>query len=119
MTYFSPRKINDLEGLIQHIVCCLVAPSSLCTYKEKKNMTLNQLLREDLVNNIIRLSHNIYHVRPGNSLLLITPLAFVILTKVILYILLTVITLATIYYTFHIACLIDDACFAVNYGVKI
>ncbi len=117
MTYFSPRKINDLEGLIQHIVCCLVAPSRLCTYKEKKNMTLNQLLREDLVNNIIRLSHNIYHDTPTNRLFRLTSLAFVILTKVIFYILLTVFALAVIYYTFHIACLVDDVCFAQNYEV--
>ena len=119
MTYFSPRKINDLEGLIQHIVCCLVAPSSLCTYKEKKNMTLNQLLREDLLDNIMRMSHNIYHVSPGNLSFWFNPLAFVILTKVILYILLTVIALASIYYSFHFACLLDDACFALNYEVKI
>jgi len=119
MTYFSPRKINDLALVKLHIVAVSAKTSRLCTLKEKNNMSLNQLLREDLLDNIKGLSHNIYHVSPGNLSFWLNPLAFVILTKVILYILLTVITLATIYYTFHIACLIDDACFAVNYGVKI
>ena len=82
-------------------------------------MSLNQLLREDLYDNIIRLSHNIYNVTPGNPHFWINPLALVILTKIILYIFLTVFTLATIYYSFHFACLIDDACFALNYEVKV
>jgi len=119
MTHLSQPTINDLEVLNQHIVCVLNAPSRLCTFKEKNNMSLNQLLREDLYNNIIRLSHNIYNGTPGNPLFDVTPLAFIILTKVFLYILLTAFTLVTIYYTLHMVCLIDDACFAQNYGVKI
>ena len=119
MSNFSPRTINDLEELNQHIVCVFAKPSRLCTLKEKNKMSLNQLLREDLFDNIIRLSHNIYNVTPGNPHFWINPLALVILTKIILYIFLTVFTLATIYYSFHFACLIDDACFALNYEVKV
>ena len=119
MTHLSQPTINDLDGLNQHIVCVLNAPSRPCTYKEKNNMSLYQLVREDLYNNIIRLSHNIYNGTPGNPLFDVTPLAFIILTKVFLYILLTAFTLVTIYYTLHMVCLIDDACFAQNYGVKI
>ncbi len=119
MTYFSPRKINDLALVKLHIVAVSAKTSRLCTLKEKNKMSLNQLLREDLLDNIMRMSHNIYHVSPGNLSFWLNPLAFVILTKVILYILLTVIALATIYYSFHFACLLDDACFALNYEVKI
>jgi len=80
-------------------------------------MQIYQHFREDLYNNIISLSHNIYHDTPTNRLFRLIPLAFVILTKVIFYILLTVFALAVIYYTFHIACLADDVCFTQNYEV--
>jgi len=88
------------------------------TAKERKIiMQIYQHFREDLYNNIISLSHNIYHDTPTNRPFGLIPLAFVILTKVIFYILLTVFALAVIYYTFHIACLVDDVCFSQNYEV--
>ena len=80
-------------------------------------MQIYQHFREDLIHNIIGLSHNINHVSPTNRPFGLIPLAFVIITKVIFYILLTVFALAVIYYTFHIACLADDVCFAQNYEV--
>ncbi len=88
------------------------------TAKERKIiMQIYQHFREDLYNNIISLSYNIYHDTPTNRPFGLIPLAFVILTKVIFYILLTVFALAVIYYIFHIACLVDDVCFAQNYEV--
>ena len=88
--------------------------------KERKlTMQIYQLVREDLFNNILRLSHNIYSDRPRNLTFELTPLAFVIITKLLFYALLTVVALFSIYYTFHFACLLDNACFAQNYGVKL
>jgi len=46
-------------------------------------------------------------------------LGFVIITKLLFYVLLTSVALFTIYYTFHVACLIEDACFVLNYGVNL
>ncbi len=119
MTYFSPRKINDLEGRNQHIVCFSAKPSRLCTYKEKKNMSIYQHFREDLFINIYNCRIIYNRADPQTIHNQLSPLALVILTKILSYILLTVFTMATIYYALHFACLLDDACFALNYEVKI
>jgi len=82
-------------------------------------MKLYQHVREDLFLNysVCRIIYT--KTDPATRLLAITPLAFVMLIKVFGYALLTFMALATIYYTLHIACLLDDTCFALNYEVKL
>ena len=63
------------------------------------------------------LSHNIYHVTLSFSRFWHSPLALVKALRVVGYILASIFTLVYIYYLLHIVCLIDDACFALNYGV--
>ena len=80
-------------------------------------MQIYQHFREDIFSNI-NVCRIIYKMEDPQTLLFkLTPLVFVILTKVISYILLTVFTLAVLYYTINIACLIDNVCYAQNYEV--
>lgn len=82
-------------------------------------MKLYQHVREDLFLNysVCRIIYS--KSDPATRLFAITPLALIMLTKLFGYALLTFMALATIYYTLHMVCLIDDACFAHNYGVKL
>lgn len=63
------------------------------------------------------LSHNIYDVWLSLSTFWHSPLAFVKALRVVAYILASIFAMVYIYYLLHVVCLIDDACFALNYGV--
>ena len=63
------------------------------------------------------LSHNIYIERSIFPTFWHNPLAFIKVLRVLGYILASIFTMVYIYYLLHLVCLIDDACFALNYGV--
>jgi len=86
-------------------------------YRRSTNMVSKQTLSEKSRYKYNSLSHNIYIVWLSFSTFWHSPLAFVKALRVVGYILASIFTLVYIYYLLHIVCLIDDACFALNYGV--
>lgn len=81
------------------------------------NMVSKQSLSEKSRYNNNSLSHNIYTERSILSTFWHNPLAFIKVLRVLGYILASIFTMVYIYYLLHLVCLIDDACFALNYGV--
>ena len=80
-------------------------------------MVSKQSLSDEGYNNKGNLSHNIYNVTHRFSTFWHSPLAFVKALRVVGYILASIFAMVYIYYLLHVVCLIDDACFALNYGV--
>ena len=85
--------------------------------RRRHNMVSKQTLNNEGNNNKGNLSHNIYTVWLSFTTFWHSPLALVKALRVVGYILASIFTLVYIYYLLHIVCLIDDACFALNYGV--
>lgn len=81
------------------------------------NMVSKQTLSEKSRYKYNSLSHNIYTVWLSFSTFWHSPLALVKALRVVGYILASIFAMVYIYYLLHIVCLIDDACFALNYGV--
>lgn len=80
-------------------------------------MVSKQSLSEKSRYNNNSLSHNIYIERSILPTFWHNPLAFIKVLRVLGYILASIFTMVYIYYLLHLVCLIDDACFALNYGV--
>lgn len=80
-------------------------------------MVSKQSLSNEGYNNKGNLSHNIYIERSILPTFWHNPLAFIKVLRVLGYILASIFTMVYIYYLLHLVCLIDDACFALNYGV--
>lgn len=85
--------------------------------RRRLNMVSKQSLSEKSRYNNNSLSHNIYNVRSILPTFWHNPLAFIKVLRVLGYILASIFTMVYIYYLLHLVCLIDDACFALNYGV--
>ena len=85
--------------------------------RRRLNMVSKQSLSDKGRYNNNSLSHNIYNVTHRFSTFWHSPLAFVKALRVVGYILASIFAMVYIYYLLHVVCLIDDACFALNYGV--
>ena len=118
------NKLNDNKRLtieLHNLGGVLTHTSKGSTHKplnrRSTNMVSKQTLSEKSRYKYNSLSHNIYTVWLSFTTFWHSPLALVKALRVAGYILASIFTLVYIYYLLHIVCLIDDACFALNYGV--
>ncbi len=115
------NKNKRLKIELLHLGGILTHTSKGSTHKplirRRLNMVSKQSLSNEGYNNKGNLSHNIYIERSILPTFWHNPLAFIKVLRVLGYILASIFTMVYIYYLLHLVCLIDDACFALNYGV--
>ncbi len=115
------NKNKPLKIELLHLGGILTHTSKGSTHKplirRRLNMVSKQSLSEKSRYNNNSLSHNIYIERSILPTFWHNPLAFIKVFRVLGYILASIFTMVYIYYLLHLVCLVDDACFALNYGV--
>ena len=115
------NKNKPLKIELLHLGGILTHTSKGSTHKPLNRRSLNMVSKQSLSDkgryNNNSLSHNIYDVWLSFSTFWHSPLAFVKALRVVGYILASIFAMVYIYYLLHVVCLIDNACFALNYGV--